>query len=133
METPDPPGSHASLSLGPHVAHPTPSWDPYIAHPQHTEALAHGPPTEEVDFKVVVEDDDYMLLPKAVHRGLVGEQGALRARPPLQQHHQLCGYTQGRRPGADGRTLARPPALLPDGDGACTVSARLGLAAGNEF
>lgn len=127
------PGSHASPSLGPHVAHPTPSWDPYIAHPQHAEALAHGPPTEEVNFKVVVEDDDCMLLPKGVHRGLVGEQGALRARPPLQEHDQLCGHMRGRQPGVDRHAPASPPSLLPDVGGACTVSPRLGFSAGNEF
>lgn len=62
-----------------------------MAHPQHAKPLAHGPPTKEVDLEVVVEDNDHVLLPKVVHGGLVGEESALRAGPPLQEHDQLCG------------------------------------------
>lgn len=72
----------------PSLTQPLP--DP-IAHPQHAKPLTHGPPTKEVDLKVVVKDDNCVLLPKVVHGGLVGEESALRAGPPLQEHDQLCG------------------------------------------
>lgn len=86
---PDPPRTPWESPPDP-IAHPQPFPDP-IAHPQHAKPLTHGPPTEEVDLEVVVKDDNCVLLPKAVHGGLVGEESALRAGPPLQEHDQLCG------------------------------------------
>lgn len=59
-------------------------------HPKNTKSFTDGPATQEVDLKVVVEDDDHVLLAKHVCRGLVGVQGAIGAWPPLQHHHQLC-------------------------------------------
>lgn len=43
----------------------------WLTYPQHPEALRHRPAAQEVDLKVVVQDDDDVLLPKGFHRGLV--------------------------------------------------------------
>lgn len=43
----------------------------------------------------MVEDDDDVLLAEHVCRGLLGVQGAVGARPPLQHHHQLCADKAG--------------------------------------
>lgn len=42
-----------------------------ITHPKNTKSFTDGPATQEVDLKIVVEDDDHMLLAKHVCRGLV--------------------------------------------------------------
>lgn len=59
-------------------------------HPQYAVSLTNGPATQEINLIVVVEDDDDVLFAELIHCGLIGVQSAICARPPLQQHHQLC-------------------------------------------
>lgn len=81
-------GFHLRICMGlRQISSPPDEGKAYGTYPQHSKALRHSPATQEVDFKVVIQDDDDMLFPKGIHCSLVGEQGALCARPPFQQHY----------------------------------------------
>lgn len=41
-------------------------------HSKDAKSFTDGPATQEVDLKIVVEDDDHVLLAKHICRGLVG-------------------------------------------------------------
>lgn len=59
-------------------------------YPQNPEALGQAPPAEEVDLELVVQDHDGVFFPELGVGLGVRVDDALGARPPLQQHHQLC-------------------------------------------
>lgn len=43
-----------------------------LTHSKDAKSFTDGPTTQEVDLKIVVEDDDHVLLAKHVCSGLVG-------------------------------------------------------------
>lgn len=60
-------------SLSSKVAHADAVSGPFArTHSKDAKSFTDGPATQEVDLKIVVEDDDHVLLAKHVCRGLVG-------------------------------------------------------------
>ena len=69
-------------------------WAGRLTYPQNPEALGQAPAAEKVNLKLVVQNDDGVFLPKLGVGLGVRVDDALRARPPLQKHDQLCKRPQ---------------------------------------
>lgn len=60
------------------------------SHPQNSKPLTEGPAAQEVNLKLMVEDDDRLLFSIQKMACWVGVECAFSARPPLQDCNYLC-------------------------------------------
>lgn len=59
------------------------------SYPEDAKSFTEGPSTQKVYFKVVIEDNDGVLLAVQLGGLRVRVESAFCTRPPLQQHHHF--------------------------------------------